>query len=186
MTFLQKMAMESAAAVVRRWNPLPLGVQGVADFPSGSLVWTQLGYPVVVCAFRSLFVVRRLPRDNLMIMLLADSHPVGHDQICFSLGAQGMATVVSSPCLLPKVFDSSTSSATMPLFAPTGLTKACSLPSSLASIRRGSLLTPFFRRHIVDFPAGFWCLSFCRLWGSLLPHSTLLPTSIMAAPPCLA
>ena len=125
--------MESAAAVVRRWNPLPLGVQGVADFPSGSLVWTQLGYPVVVCAFRSLFVVRRLPRDNLMIMLLADSHPVGHDQICFSLGAQGMATVVSSPCLLPKVFDSSTSSATMPLFAPTGLTKACSLPSSLAS-----------------------------------------------------
>ena len=44
MTFLQEMAMESAAAVVRRWNPLPLGVQGVADFPSGSLVWTQLGY----------------------------------------------------------------------------------------------------------------------------------------------
>ena len=65
-----------------------------------------------------------------------------------------MATVVSSPCLLPKVFDSSTSSATMPLFAPTGLTKACSLPSSLASIRRGSLLTPFFRRHM-DFPGRF-------------------------------
>ena len=61
-----------------------------------------------------------------------------------------MATVVSSPCLLPKVFDSSTSSATMPLFAPTGLTKACSLPSSLASIRRGSLFTINVFRNALD------------------------------------